>query len=160
MFRRQLFYGITIILLVVIIFLLLRGRGAEKDRETQIAKRQAIAVESSLSLRAIVPRDLEVVTSEASWTRHPGEFDEEDVSVSAQHDITIHNNGEAHYVGMWLRLEYVDEDDRPVTSRTHEVDNALPPGETLNVRSFTIDGLPGTVSDFSVAILSADLQEQ
>ena len=154
MFRRQLFYGITLVLLVVIIFLLLRGRSAEKNRATQSKKIEQISSEQPSPVRAILPRDLEIVDAGVSWTRNP---DEKDASV-ARHDITISNIGSGSYVSLLLRMEYINEAGRPVESRTHEVKEALPPGGKLRLTEIAIDGLPDVASDFRVTILSADLE--
>ena len=154
MFRRQLFYGITIILLAVILFLLLRGRSAEKERITQNVKLEQFASEQSSHVRAILPRDLEIVDAGVSWTRNP---DEKDAS-AARHDITIRNNGKGAYVGLWLRMNYFDQAGRLVENRTHEVNEVLPSGRTLRMDDITIDNLPDAASDFRVTILSADLE--
>ena len=155
MFRRQLFYGITLVLLVVIIFLLLRGRSAEKNRATQNIKLEQISSEQPSPVRAILPRDLEIVEAGVSWTRNP---DEKNASV-ASHDITISNTGSGSYVSLLLRVEYINEAGRLVESRTHEVKEALPPGGKLRLTDITINGLPDVVSDFRAAILSADLEK-
>ena len=154
MFRRQLYHAITFILIGVVIFLLLRGRSEEKERETQNIRSQTIASEPSSPVRAILPRDLEIVDAEVSWTRNP---DEKDAS-AAHHAITIRNTGGGSYVGLWLRMEYNDEKGTPVEIRTYEVNDPLPPGGTLRVSDIAIDGLPDTASDFHAAILSADLE--
>jgi len=154
MIRRQIFYGITLILLAVILFLLLRGRSAEKEREAQNLKLEEIASEPSSPVRAILPGDLEIVEAKVSLTRNPDEKD----AATARHDITIRNTGEGSYVGLWLRMEYVDEKGKPVEIRTHEINEALPSGGTLRVSDIAIDGLPDGAADFNAAILSADLE--
>jgi len=153
MIRRQLFYGITLILLVVIIFLLLRGRSAEKERVTQKVKQEQIATEHPSPVRAILPRDIEIVNAGVSWTRNPAEKN----ASQARHDITISNTGGGSYVGLWLRIEYIDEAGRLVETRTHEVNEALPSGGTLRLSDISIDNLPDAASDFRATILSADL---
>ena len=154
MFRRQLFYGITLILLVVIIFLLLRGRSAEKERAAQNINIEQIALEQPSPVRAVLPRDLEIVDSQVSWTRNSNEKN----ASEAHHDITIHNISKGSYVSLWLRMDYIDEAGRLVENRTHEVNKALPSGATLRLSDITIEGLSDTVSGFRVTILSADLE--
>ena len=154
MFRRQIFQAVTFILIGVVIFLLLRGRNAEKEREVQNIRLQEISSESSSPARTILPRDLEVVEAEVSWTRNPDEA----YASSARHDMTIHNTGGGSYVSLLLRIEYVNEDGAPVESRTHEVNEPLSPGETLRISDIVIDGLPDAATDFRTAILSADLE--
>jgi len=149
------FYIITLILIVVIIFLLVRGRNAEKERAAQNIKLAEIVSEQPSPVRAILPRDLEIVDVKASWTRNP---DEKDASV-ANHDIIIRNVGGGYYVGIRLRMEYIDEKGRPVETRTHEVNEALSSQGTLRVSGITIDGLPDAASDFRATILSADLDD-
>ena len=154
MFRRQIFYCITLMLIVVVIFLLMRGRNAEKDqraaRNNKIAK---IASGTPSPVRAILPRDLEIVVADVSWTRNPGAED----ATTARHNITIRNMGEGAYVGLLLRLEYINEKGMPVEIRTHEVKEAVPPGGTLRMSDVIIYSLPDTALDFHAAILSADL---
>jgi hypothetical protein len=148
------FYGITLILLIAIIFLLMRGRTAEKERVAQQNSRlEEIAVEPSSPVRAILPRDLEIVEAKVSWTRNPGEKD----AAAARHDITIRNIGEGSYASLWLRIEYINEKKHSVEIRTHEINESLPPGGTLRASDVTIDGLPDAAADFRVNILSADL---
>ena len=154
MYRRQLFYGITLILLAIIIFLLLRGRSAEKERAAQNTKLEQIASIPPSPVRAILPRDLEIVSAEVSWLRNPDEKN----AVAAQHDITMRNTGGGSYVNLWLRLEYIDGENKPVDIRTHEISGALPPGGTLRAPDIIIDGLPDAAADFRVSILSADIE--
>ena len=154
MFRRQIFYGITLILIIVIVFLLMRGRSAEKERSAaQEIKMAEIASGPPPPVRAILPRDLEIVGAEVSWTRNPDEKD----AVTARHDITIRNTGGGFFVSLWLRMEYIDEKGGPVDIRTHEVKEAVPPGETLRVPEIVIYGLSDSAPDFNAIILSADL---
>ena len=155
MFRRQIFYGITLILLVVIIFLLMRGRSAEKkQRAVQNFKIEKIASGAPSLVRAIPPRDLEIVGAEVSWTRNSGE---KNASV-ARHDISIRNTGEGSYAGLLLRMEYIDEKGRPIETRTHEIKEAVPSGGTLSISGIIIDGLPDAALDCRPVILSADLE--
>ena len=154
MFKRQLFYGITLILLVVIIFLIMRGRNAEKEREAQIIQFEEVTSEIPSPVRAILPRELEIVEAGVSWTRDP---DKKDASV-AHHDITIRNTSEGSYVSLWLRMEYLDEKGKTIDTRTHEVSGSLPSGGTLRASDITIDGLPDATSDFRAVIISADLE--
>ena len=153
MFRRQLFYGITFILLAVILFLMLRGRSADKDREAQNIKLEEIASDPPAPVRAILPRDLEIVEAKVSLTRNPEKKDDS----TAHHDITIRNTGGGSYVGLWLRMEYIDEKGKPVEIRTHEINEALPSEGILRVSDITIDAMPDAAADFRATILSADL---
>jgi len=155
MIRRQIFFGLTFVLLAVILFLLLRGRNAEKERRAaQVVKMEKIASEPSSPVRAILPRDLEIIMAEVSWTRHP---DEKDAS-AANHDITIRNTGGDAYSSLRLRMEYIDDKGSPVEIRTYEVTEILPPGGTLRVSDITVDELPDAASDFRAVILYADLE--
>jgi len=149
------FYGITVILFVALVFLILRGRSEEKELEAQnIRLIEEVASEPQSSVRAILPRDLQIVEAEVSWTRNP---DDDEDDITAHHDITIRNIGGGNFISLWLRLEYIDGTGRPVEIRTHEVDGDLHPKGTLRVSDITIDGLPYTASDFNATILSADL---
>ena len=156
MFRRQIFQAVTFILIGIVIFLLLRGRNTEREWEAQNIRLGEVATESSSPVRAILPRDLEIVETDASWTRYIDE--DENNAAAARHSVTVRNNGGGFYVGLWLRLEYVNENGTPVDNRTHEISGELPPGSTLRVDDITIDGLPDTVSDFHADILSADME--
>ena len=154
MFRRQIFYGITLILIIVVVFLLMRGRSAEKEQQTaQNVKMTEVASATPSRVRAILPRDLEIVSAEVSWTRDSGEKD----TVTASHNISIRNTGGAFFVSLWIRMEYIDEKGRPVEIRTHEVKESVLPGETLSISDIIIDGLPAAALDFHTTILSADL---
>ena len=155
MYRRQIFYAITLILLAIIIFLLLRGRSAEKERAAQNTRLEQIASIPPSPVRAILPRDLEIVSAEVSWSRNPDEKN----AVAAHHDITIRNNGGGSYDKVWLRLEYVDGEGKSVDIRTHEVNGSLLPGRTTRVPEIMLDGLPDGAADFRVSILSADLED-
>jgi hypothetical protein len=154
MFRRQIFYGITLILLVVILFLLMRGRSSEKERQAQNIKLEEIASEAPSPVRAILPRDLEIIEAEVSWTRNP---DEKNAS-EAHHGVIIRNTGGGSYSRLRLRMEYIDKQSRSVEIRTFEVSEALPPGGTLRVSDIIINNLPDAASDFRASILSADLE--
>jgi len=155
MFRRGIFYGITLILLVIVIFLLMRGRNDEKERRAA-HNSEMVKIASALSspVRAILPRDLEIVTAETEWTRNSEEKD----ATTARHNITIRNTGGGAYIGICLRMEYIDEKGLPVEIRTHEVKETVSPGETLRMSDIIINDIPDTAFDFHVTILSADLK--
>lgn len=155
MIRRQILFGITLVLLAVILFMLLRGHKMEKERAEQNTKKMGELVSASpVSVRAILPHDLEIVKATASWTRNP----DDEGTVAAHHDLIIRNTGEASYVSLWLRMEYINEEKKPVEIRTYEVKKKLPSGETLHVSDIVIDGLPDAASDFRANILSADME--
>ena len=156
MIRRQIFFGLTLVLLAIVIFLLLRGRKAEQEWEAQNLDAEETQNAPSSPTRLLTPRNLKLVQTRVSFESVP-EAAEGKGPAAAHHDVTIRNSGDDAYDSLRLRLEYLDRNGKVLADRIHAVGESLPPRETLHLEDITIDDLPDGLTDCRVSIISADL---
>ena len=156
MIRRQIFFGLTLVLIAVVIFLLLRGRNADKEWEEQNMKAEETQSAPSSPTRVLTPRDLKLVQANVSFAP-ASEGAEEKGSVTAHHDITVQNSGDDAYGGLRLRLEYLDRNGKVLVDKIHAVGESLSARETLRLEDIAINDLPDGMTDCRVSIISADL---
>ena len=156
MIRRQIFFGLTLVLLAIVIFLLLRGRKADKEWEEQNLKTEEVQNAPSSPTRVLTPRDLKLVQANVAFVPTSDEIEGKS-SVEAHHDIVVQNSGDDAYGGLRLRLEYLDRNGKVLVDRIHVVDESLSSRETLRLENIAINDLPDGLTDCRVSIISAAL---
>ena len=93
MIRRQIFFGLTLVLLAIVIFLLLRGRKAEQELEAQNPDTEETQSAPSSPTRLLTPRNLKLVQTRVSFESVP-EAAEGKGPAAAHHDVTVRNSGD------------------------------------------------------------------
>lgn len=144
MIRKYLFWGLTLVLLVAIINLIVRGRRLEKE---QAAKGNEIVQQSKPeATRVISPRDLAVST--AAMRLEPGG--------TARHSVEIRNTGSHPYSRIQIRFVYLDASSKTVAERTHIIAETIKPGALLR-SDIVIKEAPSSAVRSEASILYADL---
>ncbi|MDR1728870.1 MAG: hypothetical protein LBT74_13270 [Acidobacteriota bacterium] len=159
MIRRQIFFGLTIVLLTVVVVLLLRGRKAEKEQAAQNLKAGQVREAPSSPTRVLAPRDVALVAAEVSFAPTPAPPDGGDggeATLTARHALTVRNGGGVAYGGLRLRLEYVGKSGEVLEDRIQAVEGALPPGESLRIEDVAVTGVPAGAVGCRASIVSAD----
>jgi len=156
MIRRQLFLGLTLVLLIVLAFLITRGRRAEQQQAEQSAETFGTPIEKApmSPTRALTPKELNIVRFETSWTRGSGE---ENAGVSARHELEIRNTGDVSYKGLRIKTDYLDKKRKSLATRIVVIDKSVPPGNTLTIPDVIAENLPSATVDCRIAIVSADI---
>ncbi len=148
MIRKSVFWGLTLVLVVALVSLVLRGRKFEKQQQ---AARSAEFVQPSkpTSTRVLAPTDLEIVNS----TMHlqPGH--------AAMPEIEIRNNGTVSYSRVELKFVYVDGAGKTVSTKTHSLDQTIGPGKSIKVTNLPAEGIPASATRFQASVLFADLAD-
>jgi len=174
MIRRQILFGVTLVLLAVVIFLLLRGRREEKAREARNLQVEQVRDEAPSPTRVLAPRDLELVETNVSFAPaapapprpagdgptgegQDGEGGGKETGVTAHHSLTVRNTGSVAYGGLRLRLEYTGKSGKVLAERIQAVDGALPPKGTLRLEDVAVEDVPPGAAGCRTTVVSADL---
>jgi hypothetical protein len=152
MIRKSLFWGLTIILMAVIVNLMIQGRRLEKKRADQVV--EAIQESKPSATRVLGPRDLEIMRSKMIVEN---ESDIKRQSYTAQHEIEIQNNGNVPYGEICLRFTYLDGKGNILATKTRSINRTLMPGADLTISDIMIDDIPATTTNSRATIVYADI---
>jgi hypothetical protein len=152
--RKYMFGGLTLVLMVALAFLIIRGRKMEKLKESPANE---VIQESKLSpTRVLTPRELKIVQAKMALFR---QSPDKAATQSAQHEIEIRNLGSNTYSGIQLLFEYLNPKIKTITTKPYFINKTLLPGVALRLADIKIDNLPVSIADCKVIIISADLAE-
>jgi len=152
MIRKSLFLGLTLVLVVALITLIVRGRQMEKQqppREVEVVQQS-----KPTATRVLGPRDLEILQSKMRWE---GEVDGMQPSRTARHEIEIRNNGDVPYGEIQLRFTYLAAGGKTLIDRTHVLTKELAPGASLKIEDIVAGDIPVAAENSRVTIDYADL---
>jgi hypothetical protein len=152
MISKYLFGGLTIVLMVALGFLIIRGRKMEKLKESRTT--EVIQESKPSPTRVLTPGELKIVQSKMALSR---QSPEKAASQSAQHEIEIRNLGQTSYSGIQILFEYLNPKSKTIATKLHSINTVLPPGGVLRLSDIKIDNLPVSIADCKVIIISADL---
>jgi hypothetical protein len=152
MIRKSLFWGLTLVLVVALVGLIIRGRQLEKEKSSRPVE---IVQESKPSpTKALDPSDLKVLESKMSLeekSEKPGE------SNIAHHEIEIQNIGDTTYQGIQLRFEYLDRRGKVLATKTYFVARKFLPRSTFKLDNIIIEDVPVAADRFRVDVDFADI---
>ena len=152
--RKYLFYGLTIVLASVFIFLAIQGRRLEKERKKQGS--EIVQQYTPTPIRVLDPSDLEILA--ASMIREPGNDNTGQQGV-VRHRIEIQNSGHVSYSEIQLELDYLDAGARVlVVSMQRTIKERIPPGNTVLAIDIPADKIPADSSDCRPKIIYADIE--
>jgi hypothetical protein len=148
MIRKSVFWGLTLVLVVALVSLIVRGRKFEKQQQ---AARSAEFVQPSkpTSTRVLTPTDLEVVNP--TMPLPPGH--------AAMPEIEIRNNGNVAYSRIELKFIYLDTAGKTLTTKMHSVDRILGPGKSIKVTDMPSQEIPASAAKFQAYVLYADMED-
>jgi hypothetical protein len=152
MIRKSLFWGLTLILVIALVNLIIRGRRLEKQQASRLA--EVIQESKATSTRVLAPRDLEIVRSKMQLEEEVGGRIR---SQTAWHEIEICNDGKIPYSGIQLSFDYLDSRGKLLATRTYSIVQTILPGATLKLVDITVDGLPVSTANSHVVIAYADI---
>jgi len=149
MIRKSVFWGLTLVLVVALVSLIVRGRKFEKQQQ---AARSAEFVQPSkpTATRVLTPTDLEIVNS--TMPLPPGH--------AAMPEIEIRNNGTVSYSRIELKFVYFDGAGKTVSTKTHSLDETIGPGKSVKVTVLSVEGIPASATRFQSSVLFADIEDR
>lgn len=151
--RKYLFLGLTLVLIVVLVFLVVRGNQMGKKRGNKTV--EIVQESKPTPTRVLTPRDLKIVQQTASFAPQSGG---KTGSLSARHAVEIRNIGPTAYGRLALIFTYLNSKGKTVATHIHAIDQAIVPNETVSLPPIKVDDLPPGISDSRVACAHADLQ--
>jgi hypothetical protein len=152
MIRKSLFWGLTLVLMVALINLIIRGRRLEKQQSGRFA--EDVRESQPTPTRVLVPRDLEIVQAKM---RLEAQGSGKDRYQTARHEIEIRNNGKVPYGGIQLSFDYLDRSGKVLATKTQSVAQTILPGTSEKLPDIKVEGLAASTADFQAAILYADI---
>jgi hypothetical protein len=145
MIRKSLFWGLTLVLIVALVNLIIRGRRLEKQQS------EATVQQSKPSAtRVLSPQDLEIVNS--ALPLNPGH--------PVLRDLEIRNSGTVAYGSIQLRIACLDRSGKVLATKNHLISKLAMPGTTLKLSNLTIEGIPAETVILKLSISCADIESQ
>jgi len=146
MIRKSLFWGLTLVLVVALVSLIIRGRRLEKQEAAQAI--EAVRQSQPSPTRVLAPQDLEIEGS--TMQKSPGSV--------ALHEVEIHNNGSVSYNRIELEFIYLDRAGKVLVTKTHSLERAdIKPGQSFTATGIRIEGVPASAARFRASLLFADM---
>ena len=152
MLRKSLFWGLTLVLVVALINLIIRGRRLEKQQASQLV--EVVQEAKPTPTRVFAPRDLEIVQA---GMRLEGVTGEKTESQTAQHEIEIRNRGTVPYGKVQIDFDYFDRSGKVLATRTQTIEQTISPGAMLKIAAVRIDGLPLSTVNSRASLAYADI---
>ena len=157
MLRKTLFWGLTLMLVAVIVSLVVRSRREEKKQASTIG--EVVRQSKPTATRALSPQDLVIVEAKMDLAAADGKPLAKDQSTAtAHHQVVVRNDGPVEYSNMQLKFTYLDRADKVLESKTYVVAKPIPPGQTVSLGDISIDGVPAAATHCVTKILYADLK--
>jgi hypothetical protein len=151
--RKSLFYGLTLVLVFVFVYLAVQGNRMEKERLKQ--KADIVETVEATPIRALKPRDLESVPE--SMAKSPGPAENQPV---ARYRVRIRNSGSTTYSELNILLKFLDAHGSELGSFSKNVKQKTPPGNTPISLDIPADSVPAGTVGFSSSIVYADMGQE
>jgi len=150
--RKYLFYGLTLVLVSALVFLVIQGRRMEKEQMLQ--GNENIQKFRSTPIRVLSPPDLKILN--ASMTLEPANVS--GVVPVARHNIEIYNAGTVPYCEIKLRLDYLDTNGEVIASMPYDIKDSIPPGGTLASIDVLMQKIPDAAVECRPSIVYGDFE--
>ncbi len=148
MVRRSLFWGLTLLLVAVLVWLIINGRKEESRRAS--APSEVVQTAKLSPTRAVAPSDLEVAEPDAARTNR-GDLPDQ------LGPVAIHNRGSVAYHGTMLRLRCLDSSGKVLDTRTLLVPETIAPGQTITVGPIALEKVPHGTVRYHIGIAFSDV---
>jgi hypothetical protein len=157
MIRKSVFWGLTLVLVAVLVWLIVQSRRLEKQSTPTVT--EVVKTAQSSPIRLVAPQDLKVVRSEVRFIKPATENAPiADPQPAAELEVSIENRGPDPYINVQLRFTFLGGANNALGSQNHLVDKPLPPGQTTTVGIIKVDDVPKNAVKCGVTIVSADFE--
>lgn len=150
--RKYLFYGLTIILASVFIFLAVQGRRIETEQMQQVS--EVVRNYAPTPTRVLGPHDLKILTPSMLLPRGSENTGRQG---DVRHKIEIQNSGNVTYSEIRLNLRCFDASGKVILTIPHNIKERIPPGETLLSPDISMHNIPAEATDCRPKIVYADI---
>lgn len=148
MLRRSLFWGLTLMLGAVLVWLIINGR--KEEARLASAPSEVVQTARLSATRAIAPGDLEVAEAEV------GRINRE-TALEQLGPVVIRNRGSVAYHGTMLRLQCLDSAGKLLDTRTHLAPDTIAPGQNITVGGIALEKVPHSTFRYRISIAYSDL---
>jgi hypothetical protein len=155
MIRKSLFWGLTLILVLALAYLMIRGRRTENQEVGRPA--EVVREYKPSATRVLAPQDLEFLLQKMALEKEINPSDSSEESRTARHRIKVRNNGKVPYKKIQFCFDYLDRNGKVLETRTHPVAQTILPGTVLDLTDIRIHLLPMDTADYRAAIDYADI---
>jgi hypothetical protein len=152
MIRKSVFGALAIVLVFALGSLVLRGRKLEKKQAGKPI--EVIQESASTPIRALGPKDLEIVNSKMQLGEKP---DGNNHSLTALHEMELRNKGKASYNKIQLSIDYMDRRGKALATKTYSIEKTIMPEAALHFDDIKIEGLPAQTANCRIAIIYAEI---
>jgi hypothetical protein len=152
MIRKSLFWGLTLLLVVTLISLIIRGRRLEKEQAQQTV--EVVRESKATPTRVFAPQDLQITQARMQLEK---DSSNKEKIMAVRHEIEIRNSGNIPYSDIQLRFYYVSRTGKELATRTWSIPQKILPSATLSVTDILVTDVPASTADSKVVIVSADL---
>jgi hypothetical protein len=154
MIRKSVFWGLTLLLVVALIGIVLRGGRLAKqqaDKPTEVIQESV-----STPTRVLKPKDLEVIRPKMRLEK---KVDGDARSLCAWHEIEIRNTKEeASYGKIQLSIDYMDRRGKVLATKPYSTAGTIMPGGILRLADIKIEGLPVQITNCRIDIVYAEIE--
>ncbi len=152
MLRKTLFWGLTLMLVAIIVSLVFRSRREEKSKAAEAV--EIVQQSRPTATRVLAPQDLIIVESKMELVKATGE---EQKGAAAHHEVVVRNDGSVEYASLQLRFTYLGPGNKDLGSKTCVATKPVPPHQTESLGEITVEEVPAGAARCTVQILYADL---
>jgi hypothetical protein len=142
--RKYLFYGLTLVLISVFVFLAVQGRKMEKEKLQQGA--EIVQNYTPTPIRVLAPGDLEILSASMPLKQGVG-----------RREIEIRNSGNVSYGEIQLILACFNAAGKMILEKPENIKRNIPPGNTVLVLDISMNGMPAGATDCRPRIVYADI---
>ncbi len=152
MIRKSVFWGLTLVLIAVLVWLIIRARELESQQSLQPV--EVVQESKPTATRVLAPQDLEIVQSQMELAvESSGEL----TRAAALHNLLIRNNGATPYSYLQLKFTYSNRSGKVLATRSHGIGETIQPGALLDIQKITIDDVPSEAAQCAATIIYADI---
>jgi hypothetical protein len=156
MFRKSIFWGLTLMLGTLLIWLVVRARKQEAQIAAAPAPVEIVRSAKTSPTRVIAPRDLDAGESQVEFASMVSGAPKSGGRGALLH-VVIRNRGAVPYHNVILKLTWVGASGKAIDSQTHLVPDTIEPGQTLNEGDVALEGVPKGSVKCTIAILRSDM---
>ena len=154
MFRKSIFWGLTMMLATVLIWLVVQAR--KQEAKTATAPAEIVRSAKSSPTRVIAPKDLDAGESQVEFASMVSGAPKSGGRSALLH-IVIRNRGAVPYHNVMLKLTWVGASGKAIDSQTHMVRDTIEPGQTLTDGDVALEDVPNGSVKCTIVILHSDL---
>jgi hypothetical protein len=154
MFRRTLFWGLTLMLGAVLVVLVLKSRKEERKAPKLV---EIVKESVPTATRVILPQDLDIIENGMEILGRSHAAVGRGSVATVRQRVVIRNQGQVAYKNLRLEFAYLNAQGRLLGKRTESILIAIPPGQIVTAEDILIADAPLESAHSQAKILYAAL---